>query len=127
MTVKVKDELFMSVPKWGYDMMRDKIDKLESKDDANQTELREFVRLQKDGINTAVSYVFCTLLTVLGGIVISSDRTWPPFHIPAEYNRYIGVVIAFTAIIMAPVTHFFANILWYILKKAKNHFPDLFH
>ncbi|MDR1164652.1 MAG: hypothetical protein LBO66_02045 [Deltaproteobacteria bacterium] len=39
-TIEVEDELFMSVPKWGYDMTRDKIDKLELKDNANQAELK---------------------------------------------------------------------------------------
>ncbi|MDR1165788.1 MAG: hypothetical protein LBO66_07945 [Deltaproteobacteria bacterium] len=61
-------------------------EELEAKAIALQAEHRELIRLKKESLKTSVLSVLWAILTVLGGIVIVSDRTWPPFNFPAEYN-----------------------------------------
>jgi hypothetical protein len=137
---EAEDELFERVPKREYHTLIGRIGELKSdnsdlrvenadlfsSNSALQAEQREFSRLQKDGINKAVSYVFCTMLAVLGGIVISSDMEWAPFYIPHEYNRYIGVLIISVSIILGPVSSLVSGAVWHLRKLAKKHIPWLF-
>jgi hypothetical protein len=123
-TFKVKDELHESMSEKIADSMRDRIAKLELKDEVHQKETKEFVRMQKDGLNMTVTYVVCTILTVYGGFIASSDEDW--FVISGEYSRYVGLLIIAVAIAMGPVSLLLANALWHVKKRLEKWWPCLF-
>jgi hypothetical protein len=75
LTVRMQKEIVKTVAAREFDSAFNQNIQLTLKNEAMNLELRELERMRKYRYNTIITFVVCTCITVLGGIIIASDTT----------------------------------------------------
>jgi hypothetical protein len=116
--LKMQDEL-LRVSVKEFELKSNEVVQVKLENTFLNSQLREFERMRKDRYNTIITFLVCTCVTALGGIIATSDKVWLPLNYAPENNRYLGVGLIFLAVIFGPITFLATEIIWKILNGCK--------